>query len=756
MKLKLLSSFILISLCFIFLDLPLQVESSQVVFDRKGRVLDMALTSTDKFRFTRNLDELNPEFIKLMLHKEDQMFFYHMGVNPFTFIKASFHYFFGKEKGGASTITMQLARLYYDLETTSIMGKLYQIVAATWLEFIHSKKTLLEAYLNLIPMGKNIEGFESAALYYFSKNGMELNPYELKLLSLLPQRPSFIGPRIFTKKNTHSLDLKKIFPNLNDDEAINYLNAMNIHQKRPFHAPHYINFVRSFAKENAVYTSLDLKTQNEIQEILKHYIDGQKARGIKNATTLVIDSDNNDIVSYIGSADFFNNAIHGQVDGIQAKRSPGSTLKPFIYAKAFEEGMLFSKSIVFDSPLSYRTPENYDRSFKGPMTVHDALITSRNIPAVYINNELQRKRKGLYSLANSLYPDPHKRGYYGSSIALGALEVNSIQLGELYSALANNGEFRRLNYLRSHKKMNPFPILSQASSVMVKKILKNNPRPNLGESEKYTHSVGDVYWKTGTSFGFRDAWAVGIWQKYVIVTWVGDFSSKSNPFLVGSISAAPLFFKIVDYLRSNYSILSNYDLKHQYSDNVKEVEVCTISGHIPNKNCSVTHKTDYIPGVSSIEKCKIHQNIALSKKNHLRVCPKYQGQTYNKVFELFSSAKADIYTSAGVQLKQPPKFEKICRGEVSTDKKGVDPVIISPKIGFTYIASTKGKKALIPLEARVDSATKVLSWYLNGKLYKKTKNSLNSSIELKPGNYNLKIVDDLGRVANRLVKVREI
>lgn len=754
MKLKLYSSLVLIFvLAGISLDIPLKVASSRVVFDDENRLISIELADDDRFRYFHQISDFDPLFVKQIRNKEDRFFDWHFGVNPISFVRASAYYFFGKKnRGGASTITMQLARLYFGLDTRTPIGKLNQVFHALWLELIMSKDSILQAYLNLIPMGRNIEGYETGALYYFRKEGKYLNQHQRNFLSLLPQKPYLLEE--FQKKNFKAWEESWaiLYPGLNSDEALELLKKIQIHDTRPFQAPHYSYQLQKRSSNKRLNGTINSALQSKVEEIVARYINSMKSKGIENASVLILDSETKEIKTYIGSADFYNSQIQGQVDGIMSERSPGSTLKPFIYAKAFETGLVIPKSIVYDSPLPYRTPENFDRYFKGPMTVEEALITSRNVPAVWINNELQARKEGLYGLINPVYPVSNDRGYYGSSIALGALEMNSLQLGELYMALANNGEFSKARWFKEENS-STINILSEEASVLVKDILRRNPRPQFEKSQAFSDQIGEVYWKTGTSFGFRDAWAVGIWNKYVIVTWLGDFKSLSNPYLVGSISAGPLFFKVIDYLRSEQNSLKDFDLNHLYHKNVSEVDVCPVSGKLPNEDCPATIKSLYISGVSSIEKCKLHQKIQLSKENQLRVCPAYHGETIEKVFEVFSSAKAEVYEQYGLKLKRPPEFEKICRDKVVFTKEHRKPIIISPKLGMIYI-SEQEEGAIVPLEGRIDSVAVGLSWYLNERLIAQTKMGETKTVLLRKGHHSLKVVDSLGRVSERSVQVK--
>jgi penicillin-binding protein 1C len=754
LKISLILSLFIIGLFFQSPIIENRVAKSVVVFDKNQNVLTLGLTKDDKFRYWVNLKSVNKKFVSEIIEKEDRYFYYHFGVNPISFLRSSFYYFFtNKSMGGASTITMQLARLYFSLDTKGPLGKMNQVMHALYLEYRMSKKQILESYLNLIPMGRNIEGIETASLYLFQKKSEKLTKLERDFLLLLPQRPGLLSQ--FYKKNYKTLvtSLSSKYENLNEMEIEELVKSLSLSSSRPFYAPHFTRLLQSKSSARKIISTLDLKHQKNIQKIIDKYLTQIKDRGISNATLILVDTKLNEVVSYIGSADYTNNQIDGQVDGLLARRSPGSTLKPFIYAIAFEHGMLHAKSIVFDSPLPYRTPENYDRTYLGPISVEKALITSRNIPAVYINNELQKKNIGIHNLLNNIYPAVSaKKSHYGSSIALGALELSSIHLAQLYAMLANNGEFQHLKMYKGQKRNSKISFLSPESSIMIKDILSKHTRPNFGSSASFTNKKGDVYWKTGTSFGFRDAWAVGLWGRYALVTWVGDFRGKSNPYLVGSISAAPLFFKTIDYLRHEVEYEPTDELAHKYHDHLAEVEVCAVSGHLPNKFCDSMVKTLFIKNKSSIKKCQIHRRIKLAKNSNLRACVEYTGETYDKVYEFFTSDKMKVYAKHGLNLKVPPRYDDQCLQYVTAHSRGVKPLIISPKIGFTYI-SQKGS-ASIPLEARADSDSLRLSWYLDNELIKTSSINKITTISLNKGSHLLKVVDSFGREAQREVLVK--
>lgn len=702
------------------------LSTSTVVTDKYNRLLEMTLTEDEKFRYWQPLDKIPKAYIEAILSKEDRWFKFHPGVNPVALLRASLKHFFSGDTAGASTVTMQLARLYYKIQSKSYRGKLLQIIRAFQLELLLTKKEILEAYLNLVPMGGNKEGVAAGSLLYFDQWPSQLNQKQLHFLVDLPQNPN----QFFQLAKRNNLKIKS---------------------KPIFQARHFSRHIRTTGGEKRrLRSSLDRELQQATKKILREYVRGVKKYNINNATALLVEISTGEIKSYVGSSDFFNDSIGGQVDGLQAKRSPGSTLKPFIYGLAMDQGLIIPQSIVYDSPLPYRTPENYDGTLKGPMTVEEALISSRNIPAVDINNQLTSPSLFEFLQHAGMAID-HEKSFYGSSIALGSLELSALEIAKLYLILANNGKVSELNFFPRAPSEQETYLMSPASAVIIKDILKKHPRPHFQQSDPYAARRGEVFWKTGTSFGFRDAWAVGIWGDYVLLTWLGDFKSVSNSHLIGYHMAGPLLFKLVDYLRQSGFYQAEADFMHLYSPQVSEVEVCTVSGKIPHPFCPHKKSSLFITHKSPVEKCPIHRKIRITE-NGLRSCQREGGT--EQVYEFFSSQKRKLYRNFGLKLNPPPAFEPACQKMALTHIEGTKPVIISPKLGYTYMVEPARNRASIKIQAKADIDSDKLSWYLDGKLIKKAGAEDTFVIKLNSGEYLLKAVDQQGRMSERVFKVQ--
>src|SRR6516225_4011647 len=371
------------------------ISFSQCVRDRNGKLLRVTLSADQKFRIWTPLAEISPDLIDATLRYEDKYYAHHPGVNPLALARCALDLLrFHRVTAGGSTITMQLARLRFHVHTRTISGKLEQITRALELERHYSKNEILEAYLNLAPYGRNIEGIGAASHIYFDKPASKLTRPEAVALSVIPQSPS--RRALFTDRDNHSIDIAQ--SNWYDRAGIDSDAESSIREFRPrmqterkFLAPHFVQQVlESSHGRDQIITTLDLEKQRAIERRVTDYIASNHNRSIENAAVLLVDTRAMNVLAQVGSADFYNATINGQVDGTRSPRSPGSTLKPFVYALAREQGLIHPLSILPDAPHSFGeyNPENFDRDFLGPIRASDALARSRNIPAVLLASEL--------------------------------------------------------------------------------------------------------------------------------------------------------------------------------------------------------------------------------------------------------------------------------------------------------------------------------------------------------------------------------
>jgi penicillin-binding protein 1C len=729
------------------------ISFSQCVRDRNGKLLRVTLSADQKLRIWTPLAGISRDLIDATLRYEDKYYRHHPGVNPLALARCAVDLFrFHRVTAGGSTITMQVARLRFHLHTRSISGKLEQIMRALELEKHYSKGEILEAYLNLAPYGRNIEGIGAASQIYFDKPASKLSWPEAVALSVIPQSPSRRALHIDGDNHSINLAQSSWYDRANIESNAEF--SMRDFQPRrqteqKFFAPHFVQqVVGSSHGRDQIITTLDLEKQQAIERRVTDYVASNRNRSIENAAVFFVDTRTMDVLAQIGSADFNNAAINGQVDGTRSLRSPGSTLKPFVYALALEQGLIHPLSILADAPRSFGeyNPENFDREFLGPIRACDALARSRNVPAVELASNLAHPT--LYEFLNAADVHlPKPESFYGLALPLGGAEVSLQDLVRLYAALANNGELRPLRY----KMCDPIPtrkkILSSEAAFLTLEMLGNVPRPEMNCADG-AHSA-PVYWKTGTSHGFRDAWSIAVFDHYVLGVWVGNFDGRANPAFVGRAAAAPLLFQIIDSLRAAWPEPSIPHLPPPGA-NLKRVEFCALSGDLPNQFCTQHVEGWFIPGVSPIKTCDVHREVLVDVASGLRM-PVDDGtrQLRREVYEFWPGEFLTLFEQAGIPRRLPPPFLPD-NGSELTSRSGQKPVIVSPNNKEIVLASAK----TIPLRAKAEGDVREIFWFAGKQFVGKA--APNEVLEWTAtiGDYEITALDDHGRAGSCSVIVR--
>ena len=729
------------------------ISFSQCVRDRNGKLLRVTLSADQKFRIWTPLAEVSPDLINATLRYEDKYYAHHPGVNPLALARCALDLLrFHRVTAGGSTITMQLARLRFHLHTRNISGKLEQIIRSVELERHYSKNEILEAYLNLAPYGRNIEGIGAASQIYFDKPAAKLSRPEAVALSVIPQSPTRRALHI--DRDNHSINLAqsswydraKIGSNA-EFSMRDFQPRMQTEQK--FFAPHFVQHVlESSHGRDQIITTLDFEKQRAIERRVTGYIASNRNRSIENAAVLLVDTRTMDVLAQVGSADFNNAAINGQVDGTRSPRSPGSTLKPFVYALALEQGLIHPLSILADAPRSFGeyNPENFDREFLGPIRACDALARSRNVPAVELASHLAHPT--LYQFLNTADVHlPKPESFYGLALPLGGAEVSLQDLVRLYAALANNGELRPLRRIENDPVAKSRRILSPEAAFLTLEMLGNVPRPEMNCADG-THSA-PVYWKTGTSHGFRDAWSIAVFDHYVLGVWVGNFDGRANPAFVGRTAAAPLLFQIIDSLRAAWPEPSVPHLPPPGS-NLKRVEFCALSGDLPNQFCTQHVEGWFIPGVSPIKTCDVHREVLVDVASGLRV-PLDDGtrQLRREVYEFWPGEFLTLFEQAGIPRRVPPPFLPNNGSELAS-RSGQKPVIVSPSKKEIVLASTKR----IPLRAKAEGDVREIFWFAGKQFVGKAAPNQVVEWTATAGDYEITALDDHGRADSHSVTVR--
>jgi penicillin-binding protein 1C len=717
---------------------------STAVYARDGQLLRLALAPDEQYRLWVALDDIDPRLVEAVQLYEDRWFYWHPGVNPSALVRAAAATYSGGTRRGASTISMQLARRVYGIGSQTPSGKLRQAAAALWLEARYGKRELLEAYLNLAPYGGNVEGVGAASLIYFHKRAQHLTLPEVLTLAVIPQNPRKRGgagarPDLAEARNRLWRQWLQRHPQAQASQAdMAAAPVLASPRELPFRAPHLTD--RLLREQNAgeVWSGLDLRAQGTLERIIGQFVDNNRGQGVVNATAMLLDRDSGEVRALVGSAGYFDAAIDGQVNGTEGKRSPGSTLKPFIYGLALDQGLLHPATMLKDAPTTFGpfSPENFDGRFVGPISAQDALVRSRNVPAVALASKLASP--SLYDFLKSagvtrLASEQH----YGLALALGGGEVTMEELGRMYLMLANGGAMIPLSHQRraaggdAHARSPR--LLSPEAAFITLQMLRTNPRPDTGEP-----ATPPVAWKTGTSWGFRDAWTAGVFGRHVLLVWVGNFDGRGNPAFVGIKTAAPLFFRIVDSLRGQQP--GAPEPEPAPPPNLARIEVCSASGDLPNDLCKDRSTTWFIPGKSPIRVSRLHRAVTVDAATGVPTCARGAG-TRSEVHEFWPTDMQRLFREAGMPRRQPPLVPE-CG---AADAAGDAPSIAAPNRQTTYTVRLSTPSPLA-LRANSLAAQGTLFWFANGALVGKGRPGETLAWNpAAPGRFQLRVVDQGGR-----------
>lgn len=730
------------------------ISFSQAVYDENQHLLRLTLSTDQKYRLYVPLSQISPKLIKATLLQEDQYFRWHFGVNPFSIFKAGWQTYIAKSRRvGASTITMQVARIRFGVNSRKWDGKVLQIIRALQLEMHYSKNQILEAYLNLAPYGNNIEGVGAASLIYFGKPVNQLTVPEALTLAVIPQNPVQRTPQQKNLKIIRNKLFARWIATYPEDflqkSVINLPLQMQTLHNLPFLAPHFVNSVLRdvSAKKQNVVTTLDIHLQALAEKVISRYLAREKNLGVYNASMLLVDTRDMSVKALVGSANFFNQAIGGQINGTDIKRSPGSTLKPFIYGLALDQGLIHPDTVLKDVPHSFGSynPENFDYEFMGPIHAKDALVLSRNIPAIYLADQLSHPN--LYELLQRAHVSNLKsESYYGLALVLGGAEVTMQELTSLYAMLVNDGIWQPLRFQKDQAIGTSEKLLSPEASYLVLEMLKNTPRPE--GSDAVLKNL--VSWKTGTSSGYRDAWSIGAIGPYVLAVWIGNFDNKSNHAFVGKNIAGPLFFEIISNIQQEMGHIPLLP-KNPNSLHLTQVAVCKASGMLPTRYCRDTEMTWFIPGKSPIKTDTIFREVAIDKKTGLRTCH-FDQDTQFKIYEFWPSDLSKIFKEAGIQRRIPPLFDPSCS---LIGRGGLSPQMTSPKLQLSYVVRANlPMKTSIPFTAVTDADVNTLYWFLNDVYLGKSPSGQPYLWQAKAGKFVIRVVDDHGRSDARDINVQ--
>lgn len=725
---------------------------SFLLYSRDGRLLREAVNNAGARAIWFPVDSMAPCVISAILAAEDKRFYSHPGIDPFAVTRSIGQVMVKRRaSSGASTITMQTARLLYGC-SHSLFGKVQQALYALRLERTLSKKEILEQYLNRAEFGAGCIGVEAASRRYFGKSVARVSTAEAALLASLPKAPTILNPLKnpdgARKRQLHVLQRMVKNGTLSIDEfRRDSLIPLNIGRVPPeLNAMHFTDFVLSQSPPpGKITTTLDLDLQIQLEKIVADHVAALKKDDMTNAAVIVIDNNSGGIRAMVGSAGYRDEPA-GSVNGTIALRQPGSTLKPFTYALAFESGKT-PASVVADVETDYIgtlgqlfSPRNFSRKFNGPVLMSEALGRSLNVPAIrtlnYVGIDPLLKRlhlSGFESLTENAE-------FYGLGLTLGNGEVTLLELAQGYAMFARGGFPLKVSALTG--KENPPQgerVFSEETCYLITDILSDEMLRIKAFGPANPLLFGFPFaCKTGTSANWRDSWVVGYCKEYAVAVWAGDFAGGVMNRLSGSTGAGPLFNKVVQLMVYGHAVPKIPDLPRQPPDIVR-IDVCPISGMLPGECCpntgTVCLKKDMLPR----ETCNVHRRIRIDKRNGLLAsdcCPKRYVR--EEVFAVLPSRFAQWQAQQSLIPVPPHTWSPLCpQAGVTSDAL----VITSPRSGERYIIEPGYNKATqtIALKGEADPPIGKINWEIDGRVVAQSEWPYTTAWRLAKGTHSIRM-----------------
>ncbi|MCV3381883.1 penicillin-binding protein 1C [Campylobacter sp. IFREMER_LSEM_CL2127] len=725
MKIKISLAICFLSLCFYIGLVYFSFDSkdlfkgtySKVLLDKNKEILSVFLDANEQWHLE---SDFIPQKLKsAVILYEDKNFYSHYGVDFLALIRAFKNNLFSSKRSGASTISMQTIKLLEQNKRT-YFNKFNEIIKAFALESAYEKDEILKLYLNNAPYGGNLVGVASAGLFYFEKDLKDLTWSEAALLAVLPNNPGLINleknkDKLLKKRNVL---LDRLFEKgyfSKDILTLAKAEKLPSFKARKNLAPHLAR--RLLADKEKIVSSIDKKIQIKFEEKAKEYSYKLQQKGIKNLAILLADTKTNKVLAYVGSNDFYDFASFGQVDGVMAKRSVGSTLKPLLFAFAIDEGLVVPESLMLDVPTFFSNfaPQNANKKYHGLISAKESLQKSLNIPFVSLLAEYGYE-KFFYKLKDILGFEDENFKKYGLSLILGTKELSLEDMVKIYLGLGNYGNFKELLYEENTFTKKDKKLISDGASFLTLQTLKDLDRAGLRQYDFNTI----ISWKTGTSYGRKDAWAIGTSPKYTLGVWVGNFNGEANANLYGVSIAGELFFELL-------ALLEGVNLEFEKSSDLVTIKIENQTGY----------RYDY--------KFDFKEVLYPQSANVLRTSPflkevfMYKNKEVDSLDENFIHAKKKIILNLPSNAQAFFAKERQNLQNYNQNLKIIYPLdnlnIILPK-------DLKGsQKLLIKL---TNPRKEKLFWYLNQELIFEGKEE-SLALNLKKGKYTLNIISENGQ-----------
>ncbi len=740
-----------------------KVSYSSLLHSRDGVLLGARIAEDEQWRFPPAVEEPPVKFQQCLLHFEDKRFFSHPGVDPLAFARAiALNLKHGRIVSGGSTLTMQLLRLSRGNPARSYIEKMTEMLLALRLELSLSKPEILALYAAHAPFGGNVVGLEAAAWRYFGRSPDALSWAESCMLAVLPNNPALIHPG----RNRDVLEKKRnaLLSRLHDGGAINALDyQLALREPLPQRpsamprlAPHLLEtLVKRYGNSRRFVTTLDAGLQQRVATMVQRRGRALRAQRIDNVAALVIDNRSFEVLAYVGNANAAPSAESGYaIDLIQRPRSSGSILKPFLFAAMLDAGEITPSMLVADLPTQYGgyIPENYDKTYRGAVPAREALSRSLNIPAVRLlrRHGIPRFYDYLQRLGvSTLFRPPDE---YGLSLILGGAETTLWEMGAAYANLAAQVRADQALYQTPRLLIDEVAAKPQKSDIspgaawLTQKALLEVNRPGSEGFWRNFSSTRRIAWKSGTSYGLRDGWAVGSNDGYTVAVWAGNASGEGVPGLTGTSAAAPLLFEIFGALGGEWFTPPRWRMK--------QVESCTDDGYLALNGCA--SERQWLPADSHFEQVSPHHlQVHLDKSGGWRVhsgCEPVAEMRHRSWFVL-PPGQAHYYRKRFPQYQPLPPFRPDCTRQMAEGQQPIELLYPANNSRLYVPVDLDGKPSRVVFEAVHRDGEAQLFWHLDDEYIGSTRTFHQQALLPSRGIHTLTLVDAQGNRLRRRFEV---
>ncbi len=722
-------------------------------------------------------DSIPTKFETTILLFEDEYFFQHPGVNPVSLVRATWQNLAARKVvSGGSTLTMQTVRMALENQRRTYAQKLLELFLSLKLDLLYSKKEILNLYAYHAPFGGNVVGLSAASWRYFGRPPHQLSWSETASLAVLPNSPSAVFPgkneALFRAKRNALLEKLKDRGYLSNDELL-LAKAEPLPGKvkpLPNEAFHLLQRAEKEGQAGTtVQSSIDFNLQRQVKEKTDRYAEQMAYNEVHNAAAIVIDIATGETLAYVGNS--FPNGEesnhHGQfVDIITARRSPGSLLKPFLYAASLDEGLLLPKELLPDIPLFYRgfAPQNFDKKYRGAVPADEALASSLNVPFVFLLREYgyEKFHQKLQQIGMTSLDKP--ANHYGLSIILGGAESTLWELTGMFAGMARtlsnypnrpyNHGYSSLDYLpntyqhraidSNNERLEAHGPLAAPSIMYAFQAMQQLRRPEEMTGSEMYGSYRPIAWKTGTSYGFKDAWAIGLNDRYVVGVWTGNADGEGRPGLTGIRSASPLMFSIFELLDGDAVFDQPFG---------SATALCQSSGLIAGENCPVHVSINLPDYLQQGKKCNYHHLLHLDQLQTHQVSSTCYSvdQMRSQPWFVLPAVQAWYYKQYHSGYQEPPPFLPACEGANST---GFMELIYPREFTKVYVPNEQdGQPGLAIFEAAHRNQASTIFWHLDDTYVGSTQLSHQMGLHPKAGAHVLTLVDEAGNELSQAFEV---